>query len=354
MKVIALNASPRGEGQSKTRMMLDSLVQGMRDGGAEVEVVHLRDKKVNHCIGCYTCWTKTPGVCVHKDDMTLELLPRWIQADLAVYATPLYHYTVTASLKAFIERTLPMVEPFILERNGRSSHPLRGRLPKAVVLSVAGFPEMSVFDQLSAYVRFLFREGLLAEVYRPGAEVMGNPAYRDFREAVLEAVRKAGEELVRDRRISSKTMDRITQPLGSSEEFVKVANLFWKTCIAKGLTPKEFQEKNLVPRPDSLEAFMLILPMGFRPEAAPGLAATFQFDFTDSVTGSCHFTIESGRIQAKNGPAAKADLVIQSPFETWMDIMTGKADGQEMFLAGKYRVIGDLSLLIRMGALFRG
>ena len=113
MKVLAINSSPRADGISKTGMMLDALVQGMRDAGAEVETIHLREKKIKNCIGCFTCWTKTPGVCVHKDDMTNELFPKWLEADLAVYATPLYHFTVNATMKAFIERTLPVVEPFL-------------------------------------------------------------------------------------------------------------------------------------------------------------------------------------------------------------------------------------------------
>ena len=115
MKVLAINSSARSDGISKTEMMLDALVEGMRDAGAEVEVVPLRKKKVNNCIGCFTCWTKTPGVCVHKDDMTNELFPKWLEADIAVYATPLYHFTVNASMKAFIERTLPILEPFMVQ-----------------------------------------------------------------------------------------------------------------------------------------------------------------------------------------------------------------------------------------------
>ncbi|MGA2401225.1 MAG: flavodoxin family protein [Syntrophobacteraceae bacterium] len=79
MKVIALNSSPRGEGISKTGMLLDALVEGMREAGAEVETIHLRQKKINKCMGCYTCWTKSPGVCAHKDDMTGELFPKWQQ-----------------------------------------------------------------------------------------------------------------------------------------------------------------------------------------------------------------------------------------------------------------------------------
>ena len=176
MKVIAINSSPRADGISKTGMMLDALVQGMRDAGAEVETIHLREKKIKNCIGCFTCWTKTPGVCVQKDDMTNELFPKWLEADLAVYATPLYHFTVNATMKAFIERTLPVVEPFLNRLDDSTSHPLRQKPPRAVVLSVAGFPEMSVFAQLTSYVNFLFGKGLVAEIYRPGAEMMSLPA----------------------------------------------------------------------------------------------------------------------------------------------------------------------------------
>ena len=75
MKVLALNSSPRDEGQSKTEFLLQHLVQGMQDAGAEVEVVALRKKNVKNCIGCFTCWTKTPGVCIHQDDMTREFFP---------------------------------------------------------------------------------------------------------------------------------------------------------------------------------------------------------------------------------------------------------------------------------------
>ena len=73
MKVLAINSSLRGHGQSKTEMLLSHLAEGMREAGAEVEVVNLREKKVKYCVGCFTCSTKTPGQCIIKDDMTTEL-----------------------------------------------------------------------------------------------------------------------------------------------------------------------------------------------------------------------------------------------------------------------------------------
>jgi multimeric flavodoxin WrbA len=352
MKVLALNSSPRGEGQSKTEMILTPMVEGMREAGAQVEVVNLRGKKVKNCIGCYTCWTKTPGVCIHKDDMTLELFPKWLEADVAVYATPLYHFTMTASMKAFVERTLPVLEPFFVKVKDKTTHPLRHKVPKVVVMSVAGFPELPVFDQLSSYVRFLFGRGLLAEIYRPGAESLGRMRTSAKREEIFSALTRAGTELVQSQKVSDETLAHITQPMGTESMFAKIGDIMWKTCIAEKMTPKEMEARGVVPRPDSIETFMIILPMGFHPEKAGDLKATVQFEFSGEVAGSCHFVIKGGQIQAASGPAGAPDLTIETPFALWMDILTGKRDGQQAFMAQAYKAKGDLSLLMRMGELF--
>lgn len=354
MNAIVINSSPRDEGLSKTSMLAEALVSGLREAGAQVDVFALRGKTVRNCTGCYTCWTKTPGRCIHRDDMSQEIFPRWLEADLAVYATPLYHFTVNAAMKAFIERTLPVLQPFLVPKGGATAHPARHATPAAVVLSVAGFPELSVFDQLSAYARFLFRGRLLAEIYRPGAETLAQPAFEAERREVLGAVRDAGRQLVRDRSVSAATLARISRPVGDPETVAAIANLMWRTCIAEGVTPAEFRRRGMIPRPDSLATFMAVLPLGFNPRAAGDLEATLQFDFTGEIAGTCHFRIGNGRIEALDGPAEAPTLSVRAPFEAWMDVMTGKADGQQLFLEGKGAAAGDLSLLFRLKQLFGG
>ena len=355
MKVLALNSSPRGEGQSKTALMLSHLVLGMREAGAEVEEINLREKKIRNCIGCFTCWTKTPGICIHKDDMSNELFPKFIQSNLVIYASPLYNFTVNATMKKFIERTLPILQPFFEERGAETRHPYRHEFPKAVVLSVAGFPEMSAFDQLSSYVRFIFgrRGNLVAEIYRPAAESMTLPLLQDKARRILEAIRKAGHELVQSMKLSEETLALVTQDfIKDKKSFREMGNLFWKSCIAEGVTPKEFAERGLIPRPDSIETFMMLLSLGFKPHGAGDTRAVIQFNFSGKIQESCHFRIEEGTISATHGSVDNPDLTIDSPFDVWVDIMTGKADGQQMFMAQKYTVKGDLSLLIRMNQIF--
>lgn len=358
MKVIAINSSARPAGQSKTKLMLDHLVEGMREAGAEVEVVELRTKKVNYCIGCLTCWTKTPGVCLHKDDMTAELYPKFLESDLAVLATPLYHFTINAQMKTFIERTLPAIQPFFNESGGKIYHPLRGRHPMIVMLSVAGFPQHSVFDQLSSWVNFVYGTGggLAAEIYRPFAEALMLPVFKDRADDILDATRQAGLELVKTLKVSDETMDRIRQNItDDSNAFLKtVGNIMWKTCIEEGVTPKEFADRGMIPRPESIEDFMALMNMAFNPKAAGDFSAVMQYDFTGKEEGSCHFIITNGRITSHEGPAGKADITINTPFALWMDILTNKSDGQQMFMEQQYSAKGDLNLLMRMKELFGG
>jgi len=359
MKILALNSSPRGGGQSKTEIMLNALVAGMRKAGAEVEVVDLRHKKIKNCTGCFSCWTKTPGTCIHKDDMTRELFPKWLESDMVVYASPLYHFTVNAEMKTFIERTLPILEPFFLQQNGRTYHPSRKKHPQVVVLSVAGFPDEAVFDQLSSWVNFIYgrynpdEKTVAAEIYRPMAEALTIPYYQEKAAGVLDATRQAGREIVKSGKVSNDTMAQVKQPIAENPaEFLEIGNLMWKTCIVEGITPREFGKKGVMPRPDSISSYIELMKLGFNPDPANGLKKTIQFNFSGENQGSCFLSIADGSINGRQGSFNQPDLTVNTPFEVWMDILTGKADGQQTFLDQKYTVEGDLSLLMQMDQLF--
>jgi multimeric flavodoxin WrbA len=351
MKIFAINSSPRVGGQSKTELMLNHLVDGMREFGAEVDIVNLREKNIKSCIGCFTCWTKTPGQCIHKDDMTGELFPKWLEADLVVYATPLYYHTMNAAMSTFRERTLPVLQPFFGQSdNGKTYHPLRNKIPPAVWLSVCGFPDESAFNALSNYLNHTCHKDatLIAEIYRSAAETMTNPFLEEKVRDILDATTQAGRELAESMKVFSGTMARIRQPLVESQFFAEIGNLFWKTCIAEGVTPKEFEKKNMVPRPDSLESFILIFPLGLNSEVAGDRRVILQFDFSGEVEDSCCFIIEKGIIEAKIGIEENPDLFIKTSFDIWMDILTGKADGQQLFMEQKYTVAGDLGLMTQL------
>lgn len=351
MKVLAINSSPRSAKESYTVKMLNFLIEGMREEGADVEVVNLREKKIRYCIGCFTCWTKTPGRCVHKDDMSRELFPKWLAADLVVYATPLYYHTINAALSTFMERTLPVLMPFFEKgSNGKTRHPLRHKAPPSVLLTVCGFPEASEFDALKDFFARTQHEDSkgIAIIGRAGASLLASPALERKANDVLDATRQAGRELIRSLEIMPETMQRMTQPLGDVESFARMGNMFWRTCIDEEVTPKQFDERNMVPRPRTLDDFMMILTYGLNAGMVTGRKVLLQFKFSGAVNDACYFAVADGRVDPVAGTCDNPDLIIETPFDLWMDIMTRKADGAQMLMENKYRVQGDLALMLQL------
>jgi putative sterol carrier protein len=347
MKILTVNSSPRTGAGSITELMLNQLVQGMQEAGAEVCGVNLREKTIRPCQGCFTCWTKTPGRCIQMDDMTREILPKLSTSDLLVYATPLYYHTMNAAMSIFRERMLPLSLPFMEKRGGKRVFLHRHKLPPEVWLSVCAVSEISEFDALSNFLQTTQHPytPIIAEIYRTSSEALRHPVFKQTLSDILEATIQAGGELVRSMKISPHTMARIRQPLTDPEILTILGNLTFKTCIAENVTLKEFFEKGKTPRPDSLEAFMAYSVLPFNGDAAGGKKVILQFRFSGEVEDACYFTFERGNIKATAGTSQTYDIAIDTPFELWMDIMTGKAEGREMFLQRKYRVEGDLSLL---------
>ena len=99
MNILIISGSPRKGGN--TELLVDAFAKGAA-AHHHVEIVSVRDYKVNPCLGCDACF-KTNGVCAQKDDMTI-LYEKMSQADMLVIASPVYFYGISAQLKAVIDR----------------------------------------------------------------------------------------------------------------------------------------------------------------------------------------------------------------------------------------------------------
>lgn len=101
-KVLILSGSPRKGGNSDR--LADEFARGAEQSGNEVEKIFVADKKIGYCKACYYC-RDHGGECIIKDDMA-SVLQKMINADVIVFASPVYFYSVDAQLKALIDRTV--------------------------------------------------------------------------------------------------------------------------------------------------------------------------------------------------------------------------------------------------------
>ncbi len=105
MKIISIIGSPNGM-RGNTGALLEIVLEGARNQGAETRTVAVKAGEVKPCLGCDTCHKK--GVCPQKDEFN-EIKERVMEADGVILASPNYIFHVSAQLKAFIDRCCGVV-----------------------------------------------------------------------------------------------------------------------------------------------------------------------------------------------------------------------------------------------------
>jgi multimeric flavodoxin WrbA/putative sterol carrier protein len=349
MKILAIQGSPRPKA-SNTDILLQEFLKGARSQGAETETVYLKEKEIHSCIGCYTCWAKTPGVCVFKDDAP-ELLEKVKRCDILVYATPLYNYNMTSLLKAFQERLLPLLDPHLIKMGEIYRHPQRYKMDrKMVLISTCGFPEVSHFDALRHVFRHIESNGqtpLVGELLMPAGELLKQKGMEGNVQGVLQAVYRAGIEVIRDGRVSKETEMEIQKPLVAADALAEMANLWWDSHL-EGIT----RGKPLQGKIEDMRLLLRGMAASFNSKAAGDLKATIQFEVTGNQTGDWFLSIENGKCASHEGKANSSTVTIKTPSEVWLAIANGEIDGQQAFMEGRYTATGDVSLLMRIRSLF--
>lgn len=236
MKVTVFNGSPRGR-NSNTHRIVEPLLEGAREAGAETEEVFLVERDIEHCRGCFSCWGKTPGKCVINDEMP-ELMDLFLESDYVGLGTPIYSMYMTGLLKSFTERLLPLATPHIRKNaDGTFYHDGRiKRFPRVFCVANCGFPGEHNFDLLKAMI---VQMSPVLEVYRNCGEVLSDPSAADI-PAISEfydALRQAGKEMVTGGRVSEETARRIHAELMSDEDYMASANQHWDEEI-RGAEPQ--------------------------------------------------------------------------------------------------------------------
>ena len=104
-KVLIVSSSPRKGGNSET--LAAAFAKGAREAGNQVETVYLREKQVGFCKGCLACLKL--GHCVIQDD-AVEIAAKMHDANVLVFATPVYYYCVSGQLKTMLDRANPLFD----------------------------------------------------------------------------------------------------------------------------------------------------------------------------------------------------------------------------------------------------
>ena len=107
MKIAILNGSPR---KANTSAMVQAFIEGAEAAGHVAEEFQVGKMKIAGCLACEYCHTKGEGSCIQKDDLE-KILPAYKEADMIVFASPVYYFTMTAQMEAAIQRVYCIGKP---------------------------------------------------------------------------------------------------------------------------------------------------------------------------------------------------------------------------------------------------
>lgn len=147
MLILGIAGSPRKGGNSD--LLLEEALKGARSAGARTEKIHLCGLDIDPCFECGGC--SNTGRCVRDDNMRL-VYRKFGEADAVIVASPVFFASVSAQLKAMIDRFHCLwVRKYILNPAVAGNKPRKG-----LFLCVAGSKKPWFFENAAQIVRALF------------------------------------------------------------------------------------------------------------------------------------------------------------------------------------------------------
>jgi multimeric flavodoxin WrbA len=204
-------------------MILNPFLEGMKEAGANIELFYTRKLKIGPCNGDLSCWFKNPGKCGQDDDMQM-LLPKFKEADVIVWASPVYYAGITGPLKNLMDRQLPL---HMEHMEGE----LGSKRQKIVLVSTCSAWELSMFDPLLGQMKALYVRpdtssdfaGALLRPMAEGMKEMIKAGERGLVDSIFQSAKEAGRQLVKEGRISEEIQKEVSKQLMPRDAYYKAA-----------------------------------------------------------------------------------------------------------------------------------
>lgn len=230
MNVLILNGSPKAE-RSNTLNVTRAFVGGFPED-AQIELVHLAKLDIKPCAGCYSCWKKTGGKCVLRDDMQ-TIYEKIAAADIIIESFPLFFFGMPGPMKTMTDRCLPLMMPYMGDCVTDSDvcfHKLRDESmlqKRLVVISSCGYVEAEpVYPALLKQLEMI-SGGRHTAILCPEGEIFVSEMAKRQRDGYLRDITKAGAEYAANKRLSEETLKRISKPMLSEQGYSTITSASW-------------------------------------------------------------------------------------------------------------------------------
>ncbi len=104
---------------------------------------------------------------------------------------------------------------------------------------------------------------------------------------------------------------------------------------------------------DQVKEIFNAMPTQFNADAAKGMTSVIQFNLGGDGGGSYYIEIKDGACKVSEGSHASPNMTMTMAASDYVDMITGKLNGQMAFMSGKLKIAGDMSLAMKMQTLFK-
>lgn len=119
---------------------------------ADTQYFDLSACRIANCVGCFGCWTKTPGKCVMRDD-AVKIYPKIAKSERVLYVSRVKYGGYDTVMKTMLERAIPVQQAFIRVLDGETHHVQRAvKLKRATIVAygTTSDEEREIFRDLVA------------------------------------------------------------------------------------------------------------------------------------------------------------------------------------------------------------
>lgn len=121
--------------QSREEELVRELGPLLADRNMDIAVVDTARQELKPCIGCFGCWIKTPGICIHRNDGGQAFLGEIWDADYLILISRITWGGYSKKIKSYCDRMIPLLHPFFRKVNGEMHHKLRyKKFPAALMI----------------------------------------------------------------------------------------------------------------------------------------------------------------------------------------------------------------------------
>lgn len=340
MNILVINGSPKGI-NSNTYKLTTSFVEGIKEEKNDVNIEELIVNKLNikSCLGCFSCWNKTPGKCVINDDMSL-VIEKILWADITIWSFPLYYFNVPGKLKLLIDRLLPTVMPFMDTNAENGSHKSRFDMTnkRNILISTCGFwTTKGNYDSVISLFNHLFGNEY-EKIFCSQGELFRVPELSKRTNEYLTYVKNAGKEYINNS-ISNKTRTKLNEILFSKEKFESMADASW------GIEKETNQVLD--------ESFIFTKQMAslYNTKSYSGKDIILEMNYID-IDKTYQIVLKKDSFEVLKDNFKDYTTKIETPFSLWKDIASGKITGEEALMKQLYKVKGDFNFMIKWDTYF--